>query len=266
MKLKLFATVVLLAAGAMTISAQEGCDQNSSLSHEYVKAGNFKDAYEPWKAVMKDCPTLRYYTYTDGFTLLEGLMKTQTKGSAQYQAYFDEMMAAYDQLTKHLGDFRATGIPTPERVLTNKIQDYLKLAPEIDAKYAYTELRKVTDLQKDAALGSAIFYMLQQSFALLANDATHKEQFLTDYMNSTEWMDKKIADTTSENTKASYARIRENLDALLINSGAATCESLEGIYKDKVETSKTDMEFLQQVLTVMRKLKCTETDTYFQAA
>ena len=71
MKIKTLVAVLLLSGGATCAFAQSDCNANSSISHEAVKAGNFKDAYAPCMAVLKDCPTLRFYTYTDAKEILE---------------------------------------------------------------------------------------------------------------------------------------------------------------------------------------------------
>ena len=63
--LKSLVAVLLLSGGVTSTFAQSDCNANSSISHEAVRAKNYKDAYAPCMAVLKDCPTLRYYTYTD---------------------------------------------------------------------------------------------------------------------------------------------------------------------------------------------------------
>ena len=49
---------------------------------------------------MKDCPLLRYYTYSDGFDILKYFLTT-TKGKPEYDKYFEELMGVYDQLIKY---------------------------------------------------------------------------------------------------------------------------------------------------------------------
>ena len=60
-----------------TFAQTENCNSNSSISHEAVRAGNFKDAYAPCMAVLNDCPTLRYYTFTDAQKILVDVYKRQ---------------------------------------------------------------------------------------------------------------------------------------------------------------------------------------------
>ena len=62
MKIKTLVAVLLLSGGVTSTFAQSDCNANSSISHEAVRAKNYKDAYAPCMAVLKDCPTLRYYT------------------------------------------------------------------------------------------------------------------------------------------------------------------------------------------------------------
>ncbi len=55
MKIKTLVAMLFLSAGATTVVAQDAtnCNSNSSISHEAVRAGNFKDAYTPWKLCWK---------------------------------------------------------------------------------------------------------------------------------------------------------------------------------------------------------------------
>ena len=91
MKIKTLVAVLFLSAGATTVVAQDdaNCNSNSSISHEAVKAGNFKDAYTPWKAVLENCPTLRFYTFTDGYKNSERVAgQIKDRNSAEYKKVF----------------------------------------------------------------------------------------------------------------------------------------------------------------------------------
>ena len=60
MKIKTLVAAVLLSCGATATFAQNSCNANSSISHEAVRAGNYKDAYKPCMDLLKECPTLKY--------------------------------------------------------------------------------------------------------------------------------------------------------------------------------------------------------------
>ena len=58
--MKTLVAALLLTCGTTAAFAQtENCNANISIAHEAVRAGNFKDAYLPCMAVLKDCPLLK---------------------------------------------------------------------------------------------------------------------------------------------------------------------------------------------------------------
>ena len=140
MKIKTLVAMLLLSAGATTVVAQDAsnCNSNSSISHEAVRAGNFKDAYTPWKAVLENCPTLRFYTFTDGYKILKGLMgQIKDRNNADYQKYFNELMNTHDLRIKYTDEFLAKGtkVSSADEALGIKAVDYIAFAPKIDVNH-----------------------------------------------------------------------------------------------------------------------------------
>lgn len=270
MKIKMLVAVLLLSAGATTVMAQDdsACNSNSSVSHEAVKAGNFKDAYTPWKAVLEACPTLRFYTFTDGYKILKGLMGQEDKKSAEYKKHFDELMQLHDLRIKYTPEFleKGTKISSPDEALGIKAVDYIALSPNADVNVAYEWLNKSVNAVKSESAPATLFYFLQMSMDKLKTDPAHKEQFIQDYLSAAEYADAAIAAETKEGTKKALQGIKDNLVALFINSGTATCESLQAIYAPKVEANKADLAYLKKVIDIMRMMNCTESEAYLQAA
>lgn len=273
MKMRMLVLTLFLSAGVMAGFAQDDankCTVNSSISHEAVRAGNFKDAYEPWKAVLKDCPTLRYYTYTDGFKILKYFLNQTKKGTPEYKAYFDELMATHDQLIQYAPEMSKTikGLKSPASYLGSKAEDYIQLAPNMSVDVAYEMLRKVTAEEKHESSPNVLFFFIQMSMEKLkGGDNNHREQFIQDYLIAGQWADEALqSPDVKESVKNAMGAIKENLVALFINSGAADCASLQGIYGPKVEENKTDLEYLQKVISVMKMIGCTEEEAYFQAS
>ncbi len=271
MKIKTLVTVLFLSVGATSVVAQNDsiCIASSSVSHEAVKAGNFKEAYTPWKTVLDNCPTLRFYTFTDGFKLLKGILgQIQDRNSADYKKYFDELMAAHDLRIKYTPEFLAKGVKvsSADEALGIKAVDYIAFAPSIDVNQAYQWFSQSVNAVKGESPAAVLHYFLEMSLNKLKADDSHKEQFIQDYLSATQYADDAVAATQKENIKQSYQTVKENLVALFIKSGAADCESLQSIYGPKVETNKTDLEYLKKVIDIMKMMKCTESDTYLQAS
>lgn len=270
MKIKTLVAMLFFAAGATTVAAQsDDCNSNSSISHEAVKAGNFKDAYLPWKALIEKCPTLRFYTFKDGFLILQSFLDAnKDRKSADYKKYFDELMNTHDLRMKYIPEFQTKmkGVLSVEEALGGKAMDYIAYAPSMDVNQAYKWLSESVGAVKEGSQPAALHYFLEMSLNKLKGDATHKEQFIQDYLNATQYADGAIAVETKESMKKAYQGVKDNLVALFINSGAADCASLQGIYGPKVEANQTDLAYLKKVIDIMKMMNCTDSEAYLQAS
>ena len=175
MKIKTLVAVLLLSGGVTSTFAQtENCNSNSSISHEAVRAGNFKDAYAPCMAVLKDCPTLRYYTFTDAQKILVGfLSQIKDRNSADYKKYFDELMD------------RIRDIRSSEKVFWRKVLDIYATSVDYDPRTEVSVLffKTVQNKMHWAAHGQTaaekIFYSADSSkpnMGLLSFSGSHPTQ------------------------------------------------------------------------------------------
>lgn len=276
MKTKMLAVILLLSAGVTTTFAQDNskCNTNSSISHEAVRAGNFKDAYLPWKEVLKECPTLRFYTFADGFKILKSFLdqdnraNNNKKTSADYKKYFDELMEVHDLRIKYIPEFqqKMKGVPSEMDALGVKAVDYIAYAPTLDVDLAYGWLSQSANSLKAEAPGAVLHYYLDISMKKLQKNDSHKEQFIQDYLNATQYVDEALANAQKESDKRNLTVIKDNLVALFINSGAADCASLQAIYAPKIEANKKDLAYLKKVIEIMKMMGCTEEEVYFKAS
>lgn len=272
MKMKAFVAVLLLFVGATGMYAQtEDCNKNSSISHEAVRAKNFKDAYAPCMAVMKDCPTLKFYTYTDAEKILRALMEgIKDRNNAEYQKYFDELMAAYDQKIKYLPELnkklKANQQRTATRELGAKAIDYMAYAPKADLNVAYGWLKESVEAEKGNSQGAALNMFMEVTLQKVKADKAHTAAFFQDYQNAMAYIDEAINTETKPNIKTYLETLKGNFTAMFINSGVADCESLQSIYGPKVEENKADSTVLKEAINVLKMMKCTESEAYFKAS
>lgn len=270
----LITLLLFVLLGAIPVIAQEEiskeCISNSSISHEAVKSENYKDAYKPWKAVIKDCPLLRFYTFTDGYKILKGLMdEIGDKNSPEHKKYFDELMETHDLRIKLTPDFLAKGVnvSSVEEAIGTKALDYLTYAPNIDVNQAYEWLKKSSlESSSDELSPNVLYFFLEMSNNILANNESHRETFLQDYFKAIEIADKAIEVSDREVLVNAFKTVKENLTALFINSGTADCETLQSIYAEQVEENKENIDFLNKVIDIMCTVKCTDQDAYLQAS
>ena len=91
-------------------------------------------------------------------------------------------------------------------------------------------------------------------------NTNHTDQFFQDYINASQYADDAIAAENNPKKKAVLQTIKDNLVAMFVNSGVADCESLQNIYGPKVEENKSDSAFLKKTITILKMMKCNESD------
>ena len=272
MKMKMLVAALLLSGGVTSTFAQvEDCNKNSSISHEAVRAGNFKDAYAPCMAVLKDCPTLKYYTYTDAEKILRAFLGgIKDRNSADYKKYFDELMAAYDQKIKYLPDLnaklKATQQVSEARTIGDKAVDYLQFAPSVDMNQAYTWLKQSVDGEKGNSKGATLNAFMETTLKMVQADKGHTDKFFQDYLDASKYIEEAINTEAKPQVKEYLETLKNNFVAMFINSGVADCESLQNIYGPQVEANKTDSAFLKKAIAVLKMMKCNECEAYFSAS
>ena len=244
------------------------CLQNISLYTEYVKTGNYADAYESWKEVFKDSPLAQAGTYTNGAKILHWLI-ANSKDGAQQLAYSDELQAVYEQRLKYLDQLNSIvkNKTTEAEVVGLQAHDYISYNPKVDINKAYELLRKAVDMGK----GETQYYVLGDLMKISnqkykKDPENHRENLLQDYLDCSNFINSVIAGIEDEKMLEAARGTKDNIDAYFVNSGAADCESLQTIYSSKIEENKDNLEYLQKVVSVMGMLKCTSSDAYFAAA
>ncbi len=270
--MKTLVAALLLTCGTTAAFAQtENCNANISIAHEAVRAGNFKDAYLPCMAVLKDCPLLKYYTYTDANKILTAFLRgINDRNSADYKKYFDELMGVHDQKMKYLPEFakkfKPGQVPTVDGALGTKAVDYLVYAPKADLKQAYAWLSQSVNSTQGDTEGAVLHHFLETSMKLVQADSNHTDQFFQDYISASKFVDEAIASETKPKKLEALKNVKENLVAMFINSGVADCESLQNIYGAKVEEFKNDSTFLKKTIAILKMMKCNESEVYFRAS
>lgn len=272
--------LVLGAAMSMTLFAQKGvedgskyghgedsirCVQNLSLYQTYAKQGDFASALEFWEIAYNECPASSINLYITGAQIRAWQMKNE-KDPAKKMEYFNLLMDVYDQRIKYFGDYRKA--PRPY-VLGRKAVDYFSLHPEgedSDKKPAYQWLLvciNETPVQQFTPAYAPYFIIASRA---MLEEGNHKEQFFTDYLKVTDLLDAKIAMATTEDMKAKIRGYKKDIDDVFVNSGVADCASMEELFAGQLEANKTNQEWLNKVVALFKRVKCTDTEVYFAAS
>ena len=90
------------------------------------------------------------------------------------------------------------------------------------------------------------------------------EQFISDYELVSTYLTAQANDENNKN--ASYAaQKRDYVDELFASSGAADCAKMDEIYASVVQSNLQNLDVLQKLAKLYKRIHCTESDVYFAA-
>lgn len=252
------------------------CLQNISLYSEHVKTKNYAEAYQPWKEVFYKHPVARFSMYSDGAIILRELIKVE-KDAAKRTELVNELLGIHDQHIKYLESvnaFRKNKL-TESKILADKAHDYFTYTKPLDAMKAHKMALEVINMDTENAGHQIMLDLMRISSSIAKQKESFKEQVISDYLLTSDLAAKNLAEA-QKNAAAGVAnadklanmweQVKGNIDAYLVNSGAADCENLQAIYAPQVEANKENLDYLRQVITVMTKLGCKEQEACMTAA
>ncbi len=259
--LSLFASLGFLKAQEVS----EQCQINLSLMNESAKNKQYADAYTPWKAVYEECPGANRAIYTRGREILQWKLTdaAQKKDNEAYKENFDLLMKMYDSRIQYFGSDNR--YPTAW-ILGLKGLDYATYV-QGDAlkKPAYGWLEESIDGMGEKSELEVIRQFVMLSSEIYKAEPDHGSKFIDDYLKAAKLLDQKAADPANTNAELT-AQIKQGLDYVFVQSGAADCTTLDGIYAQQINENLTNLDFLNQVMAFYRRVGCTEQEVYFTAS
>lgn len=242
------------------------CVQNLSMMSTYTKQKDFESAAKCWEIVYAECPKCSKNVYTNGIDILEDQYNKAKDASSKAQI-FNRMMKLYDDRIKNFGKDKKYG---KYYILGKKASDYMKFAPENskDPKVAYGWLNEVIEHEgKNASAGTFSQYFYLSDVIFKADKDGARDQYIADYIKIGPMLNEKIADCAgNEKDSTAYTAAKADIDSRFASSGAADCNTLDGVYGNKIDANKNDKDFLNNVLKLYAFADCAESAVYFKAS
>ncbi len=139
-----------------------------------------------------------------------------------------------------------------------------------DSKIIYQWLGEaLKEMKSDMEPKDAYSYYMVHSLTQFLQDQSKKNQYITDYFTITGYVDEAIGKANAANDQANadyLGLVKEGIVKAFISSGAGDCKTLTEYYADKVEPNKGNKEFLNEVITALSSVGCSDSDLYFTAA
>ena len=239
----------------------EECVMNVSLFHESVKNKMYADAYGPWMEVYTTCPNANKSIYSDGAKIVEAL----------YQAASDpaekERLAklAIEMQDKRIRYFGNDPKYPKAYILGEKGLAYVDFFGETKLAEARECLRQSVEGMGNSSKIMVLVKLVDVSYALYKQDPNGKaEQFISDYELASNALADQAGNTNNKNAEIA-GKQKDYVDNIFAISGAADCAKLDEIYAAVVKENISNLDMLQKIAKLYKRVRCTESEVYFAA-
>lgn len=231
------------------------CVNNLSLYQEAMKNSNveegYRDAYGPWKEVLRVCPTSMKGIYQNGTKILSHFIEKE-KDATRKQRLIDSLYLVYDMRVTHFGE--------EDFVMGRKAIDMMQLSPD-RAKEVYETLHKSVEnagVKSEAGTLNADYQALNNLYA--RGEAT-KDQMLAEYVFVIGFLEANMSDENKkESDREYYSKARDNVNLLFFK--IAECSDIGRIVEDMLKAKPDDIEMKGRLLKVLNGKDCTDEKVY----
>lgn len=252
-------TLAALAIGAVQAQSKYGatkedsvtCVQNLSMYQEFMKQGAYTDAYNPWKEVVRVCPTSSKGVYQNGVKLMSEFISKE-KDAARKARLIDSLYLVYDLRITHFGE--------QAFVLGRKGVDMLIYSPD-KCQEAFDVLKQSVDLGGVKSEAGTLSGYYQALNCLYNKGVVTKDQMLADYVTIMGHIEANLAkEGLKESDKEYFTKARDQVNGLFFK--VAECGDIGRIVGDLIQAKPDDMDMKVRLLKVLNGKDCTEEKVY----
>lgn len=239
----------------------EECVINVSLFHESVKNKMYADAYGPWWEVYSTCPNANKSIYTDGAKIVEALYLATTDAAEK------ERLAklAVEMQDKRIRYFGNDPKYPKAYILGEKGMAYVDFYGDTKLAEARECLQQSVEGMGSKSKIMVLVKLVDVSYALYKQDPNGKaEQFISDYEMASNALGEQAANANNKNAEIA-GKQKDYVDNIFAISGAADCSKLDEIYAAAVQENLTNLDMLQKIAKLYKRVRCTESEVYFAA-
>jgi len=226
------------------------CLENLSLFNEFYKQNNFVDAYQPWKRLVKLCPSSTKNLYIKGNNMLQNLV-AQEKDEAKKEQLIDTLLMAYDMRIENFGQ--------EAYVIGRKSAELLKFKsnqPELAFEAAKTSFEG-----RGTKTEAGVLQTYYLALKMLVEKGEKEESMMIQEFP-------KLMEVVNANKDGKYGKYYLQVESALqdIFAPYATCESLVELYQDKFNSNPSDTVIQKEILKFFEMRNCTDEELFMKAA
>lgn len=229
------------------------CAKNLSTTGEFVRINMFDYAYPSWKYCFSNCPQASKNIYLHGVKIMHHKIKN-AQTDEERSLFIDSLMMVYEQRIEY---FKQEYYVRGRQGMDLLIQD-----PSRSAE-AYRYLEKSVELGKNKDEIPVYVQFIQASYLeyraghIDADAMVNNFVLASDYLNT-----KNVRPKNEEKAKSAM----EEMERMLAESGAASCDKLIKIFQPKFEATPENLDLLKKITKILKRSKCEATDLFASAA
>ena len=275
-------TLILASLYQAPVFAQDinVCMQDLSIFAEFAKVKNYKSAYEPWKKVRTECPTINVAIYSYGERILKDRIKTGTPEEQNLAK--DDLIKLYDEWVVNFPKKRNQSVvgditsKKAQALLDYKLADLKEVYSTFDEAYTknvasftnpkllYNYFKTLYDRYKEGDTEVTMellfnkYEEVSEKFEFESTelakklDVILKKEEAGTALTSRETRNKRIFNVNSN----AIGTFLSNLDAIIAKE--ATCENLIPLYQRNFEANKTDALWIKRAASRMDSKECSD--------
>jgi len=281
-KIHVLAVLFFSLAIYAPVKAQDAnaCMQDLSIFAEFAKVKNYKSAYEPWKRVRQECPSINAAVFSYGERILKDLIKNGTPEEAE--ASKKDLILLYEDWIKYFPTKKNVSVigdvmsKKAQALLDYKMADLKNVYNIFDEafkkdagsftnpKLLYNYFKTLYDRYK-AADQEVTMELLFEKYEEVSEkfeiegtklskklDIILKKEEAGKALSSRETRNKRVYNINSN----AIGTFLSNLDAIIAKE--ATCENLIPLYQRNFEANKSDVVWLKRAASRMDSKECSD--------
>lgn len=225
------------------------CIKYLSYYSEYVKQGNLGEAAPFWRTAMSLCPpTSSQKLLMDGQKILRKEI-VNTTDPARRQQLIDSLFMLNDLRAEYYPKYKASS-------MSNKAIDAINYLKNDKAK-SYEMVSGIVNSLKGATSTNVFVSYMQLVIERYQEGSVTADVVMDTYNSLSEYMEQSMA--------KDIASAKVKVEELFINSGVASCDNLVALYTPRYEKVSGDKDALTNMVTMLSKSECFDTDIYLKA-
>lgn len=235
------------------------CLINNSLYQEFYQQKNYKDAYKPWKAAIKDCPQYHINLYIRGAVILKQLI-VASSDAAEQSKYIDELISLYDNRAAAFGD-EANNIARKAKDISDFLPNEKERVYNLYKEAVEKGGKDLDDQYKPLYLKATFEYLhsinaSEEQMSLLFDSY----DYAADALEHSLRLAKTAGDEKTQQKIESYIAMIEQ-----VIEPFATCDKIEPIFRPKYDKNPQDIDLLKKITTTLERKSCVSSELFFLA-